>query len=188
MLVSIIFLLAILIYYYLLPGIASFLIFKTNIQHTDVIIVLGGDSERLPYGVKLYKSNYSDKIIVTGVGESRLLKEEAIKLGVASKDIIMEDKSTTTYENALFSKDIMLQNNFTSAIVVSSPYHMRRAAWLFGRVFKNENIALLYSPVDNSWFTPEKWWTNERDRQEVMDEYAKFVYYTLIFVLKLNNH
>ncbi len=64
--VLILFLLAILIYYYLLPGIASFLVFRTDLKHADVIIILGGDSERVPYGVKLYKSNFSDKIIVTG--------------------------------------------------------------------------------------------------------------------------
>ncbi len=95
--ILVLFLLAILIYYYLLPSIASFLVFKTNLQHADVIIILGGDSERVPYGVKLYKANYSDKIIVTGRG-AELSKEEAINLGAASKDVILEDKSTTTYE------------------------------------------------------------------------------------------
>ncbi|MGB8217133.1 MAG: YdcF family protein [Candidatus Methanoperedens sp.] len=174
--VLIIFISAILIYYNLLPGMASFLVFKTNLQHADVIIILGGDNERVPYGVKLYKSNYSDKIIVTG-GRAELSKEEAINLGAAPKDVILEDKSTTTYEDAQFSRNIMLQNNFTSAIVVSSPYHMRRASWLFGRVFKNDNITLLYSPVDNSWFKVEKWWTNEREIQIVIYEYAKLIYY-----------
>ncbi|MCG2738000.1 MAG: hypothetical protein L6282_16600, partial [Candidatus Methanoperedenaceae archaeon] len=53
-------------YYYLLPGIASFLTIETSLPHSDVIIILGGDSERVPYGVKLYKANFSDKIIVTG--------------------------------------------------------------------------------------------------------------------------
>lgn len=178
--VLIIFLSAILVYYYLLPGMASFLVFKTNLNHADVIIILGGDSERVPYGVKLYKANYSDKIIVTGRG-ANLSREAAIKLGVPSKDVISENKSTTTYEDAQFSRNIMLQNNFTSAIVVSSPYHMRRASWLFGRVFKDDNVTLLYSPVDNSWFKIEKWWKNEREIQVVIDEYAKFVYYTLYF-------
>lgn len=184
-----IFLLTIFIYYYLLPGIASLLIVKTNLQHSDVIIILGGDSERIPYGVKLYKTNYSNKIIVTGgplniphlknITLAELEKEEAVELGVPYEDIFMVDKSNTTYEDAKFARDIMLQNNFTSAIVVSSPYHMRRAAWLFGKVFKNDNITLLYSPVDNSWFKPEKWWIDERKIHAVMDEYAKLVYYVL---------
>ena len=181
--VLIILLLAVLAYYYLLPGVASFLVFKTNLQHADVIIVLGGDSERLPYGVKLYKSNYSDKIIATG-DDAEYLRQYALKLGIAPKDFILEDKATTTYENALFSRDIMLQDNFTSAIVVSSPYHMRRAAWLFDRAFKNDNITLLFSPVDNSWFKPDKWWTNKREIHTVIDEYAKFMYYSIMFGIR----
>lgn len=175
-------------YLYLLPGIASFLIVKTNLQRSDVIIILGGESERVPYGVNLYKANYSDKIIVTGgpvniphisITLAELEKDEAVDLGVRKDDIFLVDKSTTTYEDAKFARDIMLQNNFTSAIVVSSPYHMRRAVWLFGRVFKNDNITLLYSPVENSWFKPEKWWIDAKKVHVVMDEYAKFVYYLL---------
>lgn len=175
-----IFLLFLLIFYYLLPGIGSFLVIKTNLQHADVIILLGGDKERAPYGAKLFKSNYSDKIIFSGVGT--ITNKQAVELGIAQKDIILEDKSTTTYENAKFSRDIMLQNNFTSAIVVSSPYHMRRVSWLFGSVFKNDNITILYSPVDNSWFKPEKWWTNKREALTVVSEYAKFIYYSVIFL------
>jgi uncharacterized SAM-binding protein YcdF (DUF218 family) len=166
--------------FYLLPGMASFLIFKTNLQHADVIIVLGGDKERLHYGIKLYKSNYSDKIIISG--DKEVWKKQAVESWVTPKNIIIEDKSTTTYENAKFSRNIMLQNHFTSAIVVSSPYHMRRVSWLFGDVFKDDNITLLYSPVDNSWFKPNKWWTNKMERRVVLYEYAKFIYYTPMFL------
>ncbi len=176
------------IYFYLLPGIASFLTIQTNLQQSDVIIILGGDSERVSYGVELYNENYSDNIIMTGghidipylnTTWAELQKKEAVKLGVLPEDIMLADKSTTTYEDALFARDIMLQNNFTSAIVVTSPYHMRRAAWLFGRVFNNDDITLMYSPVENSWFKPEKWWTDGRDIHTVMNEYAKFVYYSI---------
>ena len=175
-------------YYYLLPGIASFLTIETSLPHSDVIIILGGDSERVPYGVKLYHSNYSNKIIMTGglinlphinSTWAELQKEEAIDMGVPQDDILLVDNSNTTYEDAQFSREIMLQNNFSSAIIVTSPYHMRRAAWIFGKVFKDDSIKLFYSPVDNSWFKPEKWWTDERKMHVIMDEYAKFVYYLL---------
>jgi len=175
-------------YYYLLPGIASFLTLETNLPHSDVIIILGGDSERVPYGVKLYKANFSDKIIVTGgliniphinSTWAELEKEEAIDMGVPQDDILLVDNSNTTFEDAQFSREVMLQNNFSSAIVVSSPYHMRRAAWIFGKVFKDDSIKLFYSPVGDSWFKPDKWWTDERRMHVIMDEYAKFVYYLL---------
>jgi uncharacterized SAM-binding protein YcdF (DUF218 family) len=138
---------------------------ETNITHSNVIIILGGDSERVPYGVNLYRSNYSDKIIVTGgliniprinSTWAELEKEEAIDMGVPQDNIFLVNKSNTTYEDAQYSREVMLQNNFFSAIVVTSPYHMRRAAWIFGKVFKDDSIKLSYSPVNNSWFKPEK--------------------------------
>ncbi|MBU4223041.1 MAG: YdcF family protein, partial [Euryarchaeota archaeon] len=144
--------------------------------------------ERVPYGVKLYKANFSDKIIVTGgliniphinTTWAELEKEEAIDMGVPQDDILLVDNSNTTFEDAQFSREVMLQNNFSSAIVVSSPYHMRRAAWIFGKVFKDDSIKLFYSPVGDSWFKPDKWWTDERRMHVIMDEYAKFVYYLL---------
>jgi uncharacterized SAM-binding protein YcdF (DUF218 family) len=99
------------IYFYLLPGIASFLVIQTNLQQSDVIIILGGDSERVSY--ELYNKNYSDNIIMTGgpIGVpylnttwAELQKKEAVELGVLPEDIILADKSTTTYEDALFAK------------------------------------------------------------------------------------
>ena len=56
---------------------------------------------------------------------------------------------------------------------------MRRASWLFGDVFKNDNITLLYSPVNNSWFKPEKY---KMETRVVIYEYAKFIYYAPIFL------
>ena len=175
--IAFIFLLSVLMYYYLLPIMASFLIFKTNIRHVDTIIVLGGDSERLPYGIKLYKSNYSNKIIISG---GDISKKQILESGVPLNDIILENKSTTTYENAKFSREIMLRNNFKSAIVVSSPYHMRRTSLIFGNIFKKDNIILLYSPVNNSWFKSDNW-TNKLEMKVILEEYAKIVYY-IVFV------
>jgi hypothetical protein len=37
----------------------------------------------------------------------------------------------------------------------------------------------MYSPVENNWLKPEKWWTDGRKIHVVMDEYAKFVYYSI---------
>jgi uncharacterized SAM-binding protein YcdF (DUF218 family) len=84
------------LYFYLLPGIATLLSVQTNLQQSDVIIILGGDSERVSYGVELYRENYSDNIIVTGgpvnipylnTTLAELQKKEAVKLGVLPEDI-----------------------------------------------------------------------------------------------------
>jgi uncharacterized SAM-binding protein YcdF (DUF218 family) len=46
----------------------------------------------------------------------------------------VEDKSRTTYENALFTARLLKADNVTSVVVVTHAWHMRRALWSFERV------------------------------------------------------
>jgi uncharacterized SAM-binding protein YcdF (DUF218 family) len=46
----------------------------------------------------------------------------------------VEDKSRTTYENALLTARLLKADNVTSVVVVTHAWHMRRALWSFERV------------------------------------------------------
>jgi uncharacterized SAM-binding protein YcdF (DUF218 family) len=45
-----------------------------------------------------------------------------------------EDRSRTTFENALYSAEMLRRAGVPAAIVVTDPYHMARALWSFYRV------------------------------------------------------
>ena len=45
--------------------------------------------------------------------------------------IILEDRSRSTEENALYSHQIMQAHGWESALVVSDGYHLLRATWIF---------------------------------------------------------
>lgn len=45
-----------------------------------------------------------------------------------------EDRSRTTYENALYSAEMLRRAGVPAAIVVTDPWHMARALWAFDRV------------------------------------------------------
>lgn len=122
-------------------------------KKADVIIVLGTSPNpdkkpnpilkfRIDKGIELYKKGFGKKIIVTGtkVGkyfEAEVMKEYCVTQGIPVKDIIEERKAKNTIENALFSAKIMKENNFKSAIVVSSRTHLKRAKFLFSRYSYN---------------------------------------------------
>ncbi len=160
-----------------LEAIGRFLIVGDKLSPADVIVVLGGGGlERVRHGVKLYQLGYGAKIIVTGMGEARLTMQEAVSLGVSEDAIILEEKATDTHENAEYVKQIMVDRNFRSAIVVSSPHHMRRARRVFRKVFEDrEDISLQFSPVEDSDFRVHKWWTRRRDLKRVITEYRKLL-------------
>ena len=113
-------------------------------QKADAAIVLGAGiwnnepspvfKERINHSIYLYKNGYVKSIIFTGgisdnkkLSESYVAKMYAIKNGVATQDILIEEKSKITQENLAFAKEITLQNNFSKILLVSDPLHMKRA-------------------------------------------------------------
>lgn len=142
---------------------------------SDAILVLGARSyingtynpcllARVTHAVVLYKEDYAPTIIVSGgndrednANEAETMKKIAMQSGVPSKAILLEKKSTSTYENFLYSQRIMQANHIRSIIIDTEPYHMARAEL----VAKKLGIHYTVSPASDSpcwqpnhYFTP----------------------------------
>ena len=120
------------------------LVNRNNSPKVKYLIVLGaglkGDipSEVLKYrlnkAVKYFKENPDTIFIVSGgQGKDELISEaEAMEIylserGIPIKNIIKEDKSTSTYENLKFSDKIIKEKEITGDIaVMSNSFHMYR--------------------------------------------------------------
>lgn len=119
----------------------------------NYIVVLGsgliGDKvppllkSRLDKSIEVYKTQKekgnNTKIIVSGGQGSDELISEASAMGkyllsqnINESDIILEDKSSTTYENMRFSKLIMDKGNEYTCAFVTNNYHVFRAS-IFAR-------------------------------------------------------
>lgn len=158
--------------------VAKLLVVDEKLETANVLIVPSGDWERAIYAAELYKLGWAPEIIMSGCGGmAKKMALTAVKEGVEPKDIILEEHAISTYENALYSRNIVLANNFKSAIIVSSPYHMRRTKLVFGRVFKNTGVKLLYSSTKNSDFNVDGQCKSKVDRAVVIREYLKLIYY-----------
>jgi len=94
-----------------LPFVASWLMVgDKDLQPADVIIVLSGEQgERVATGVKLYQEGLAPRLLMTGgtvewnVAAADIMAEQAKFLGVPEKDIILEKRAASTYENVLCS-------------------------------------------------------------------------------------
>ncbi|HOV80660.1 MAG TPA: YdcF family protein [Bacillota bacterium] len=160
------------------PLLAAFLAAGDRPEKADVIITLGGDSERELYAADLYLAGLAPGIIMSGCGASAWqMAKRAAGRGVVEKDILIEDKSENTYQNAVYTREIVLAHNFRSAIVVTSPYHMRRTRLVFGRVFRKTGVKLIYCSARDSGFNADGRCRGVTDRQIVRREYVKLVYY-----------
>jgi uncharacterized SAM-binding protein YcdF (DUF218 family) len=168
----------------ILANLGNFLVVKDNPSKSDVIIIFSGDNgARTIQGLKLYNEHYAPKIIMSGgtvyqdLTMAKIMKEHAISLGVATDDIITEEEANSTYENIAFSKRIMEQHNYKSAIIVSSDYHMKRIKLTCEKIFNNTEIRLTYSSCKDNNFNSQKWWTSNKSIMTVINEYFKIAGY-----------
>lgn len=147
-----------LIGYYLSPS--------NSLTYADAIVVVSGDSDRLPHAVSLYKKGFAHTLILSGAtressrSNAKAMEIQAIKEGIPKKAIILEEKATNTYENTLYAKDIILSEGFKKLILVTSPYHQRRTYETFKHVFNGHNVVLLNSPAISSFWKTDNWWIN----------------------------
>jgi tetratricopeptide (TPR) repeat protein len=93
--------------------------------------------ERLKAGLAIAKQNPNSKIIVSGgvpkqgVTEADAMNKWLTEQGVSQDRILMENQSTDTVENALFSTAILEKQGLKDVTIVTSASHMRRALTVF---------------------------------------------------------
>ena len=167
-----------------LPWIGEFLVVADPLQKADALFLLAGDEDpRLAYGAQLLEQGYAGWFILTdmhlrsvdtqGVYSTRV-KLKAMELGVpAVRILIIPGQVSTTYEEVARLKEFSVAQGFHSLIVVTSPYHTRRARWLLRQVFRGSGVTVLVRPVPNHSYRAEAWWRSPEDREQTTLEYAK---------------
>jgi uncharacterized SAM-binding protein YcdF (DUF218 family) len=106
-------------------------------------VYLDKGSDRVLHTLQLYRIGKIRKILITG-GSGKLWGDtiaEAAELadifrlcGVSPADILIEDKSINTRENALFTKKILDERKFNGkALLITSAFHLRRARLCFNK-------------------------------------------------------
>jgi len=90
--------------------------------------------ERINHSIDLYRKGKVRKLIFTGgqgnpgePTESSAAKKYALKNGVPAQDILIEEKSHTTFENIVYAKQLADQQGLRRVLIVSDPLHMKRA-------------------------------------------------------------
>jgi len=169
---------------FILGKAGRYLYYADVMKPADVIVILAGEeTERIEYGVQLFRDGWArkDKIILAGgpvvwkYSLASLMQEHAISLGIPKDAIILEDQSKTTEEDAFFTKEILYKHKYKSCILVTSPYHSRRAYTIFKKIM-GKDITIISAPCNKSWFRFDDWWKRRKDRAFVLNEYSKFVW------------
>ncbi len=167
-------------------GLGFFLSPQATLQKSDAIVVIsGGQTQtRAEHGIELYKAGWAPKIIFSGAAQddgpsnAAAMAQLARDEGVSDSAIITEEDSQTTFQNAVDTKRIVDGNNWHKIILVTSPYHQRRADMTFNHVYGSDYTILGSSSVDDRW-SKRFWYHSGYSFNVSMSELRKIVFIEL---------
>lgn len=173
---------AFLLLYFLLPlalnFLATCLVRQDALVPTDIVISLGGgrDCLRHQYAAELYRRGLAKKVVLTGLNFSRGEQEEKAtrryltNLGIADADILLLRDVRNTRREADALAQFMRAQGWQSALIVTDPYHTRRAHYTMQRASSDLTFYAAPLPPGPLVWRPERWWTRRGDMYSTVRE------------------
>jgi uncharacterized SAM-binding protein YcdF (DUF218 family) len=160
------------------------LLIRADLRPQPVIVVLCGGCRstgtlneatcvRVEHGVDLWRCGLAPVLVLSGGRRTPhrpscapRMKVLAERLGVPAAQMIVEDRSSRTTENAREVAQLLHDLHVSSVLLVTSPVHMRRAKLCF----EKQGLAVSCAP------TPGRT-QGARFAREVLHEYIGLAYY-----------
>jgi uncharacterized SAM-binding protein YcdF (DUF218 family) len=159
-------------------------------QVADAIVAISGGntSVRAAEAIKLYKEGWADTLIFSGAAadtsgpsNAEVMRSQAMAAGVPGRSIEVESHSQTTKQNAERTKELLIKvggGGTKRVILVTSPYHQRRASLEF-RALAGNGITIVNHPTPDDpdwsrvwWLTPRGWWLAVGELIKIIAFYA----------------
>lgn len=172
---------------------ASWLVRSDAPAKAEAIVVLAGDARRARHAADLHRQGYAPRVLISRpvrTARERMLDDMGVTLprseevdamvlrraGVPAERIgFFGDGSLSTFEEAVVLGQ-MFAGKSPTLLVVTSPYHTRRAGIIIGNAMPSARI--LMTPTAYEEF-PERWWTSQDAARDLLLEFAKLAYYAL---------
>lgn len=135
-----------------------------NDRQPDDRVYFHHGADRVTHTIQLYKLGIIKKILISGgvgrvITEGRAEADELMKVmvmaGIPSTDIVVENESRNTYENARNTKALLAGEDPSNCLLITSAFHMRRARACFKKAaFETDTFSAdFYSHP--RYFTPD---------------------------------
>lgn len=162
-------------------------------QHADAIIVLGDDLTRVLQGADLYRAGHASRVLLAApmrsprtltleqegvpvlwfeeAGRTLLLRRNVPDAAIAT----FGKRLRTTVEEAQAIRALFPDGQST-LIIVTSPYHVRRARMIFRDALPHARVLVVASSYEPF---PDRWWTDRYAAPQVVLESAKLLFYVV---------
>jgi uncharacterized SAM-binding protein YcdF (DUF218 family)/glycosyltransferase involved in cell wall biosynthesis len=172
---------------------ASPLRIEAPLAQADAIVVFGGGvgesgkagggtEERVQHASEAYRSGFARHLIFStgylySFPEAESMRSLAMQQGVPADAIVLEQRATDTHQNVVFTRDLMRARGWRSALLVSSPYHMRRALLAWRR--EAPEIRVIPTPPPKSQFYDHSRGMSVEQLRGIAHEYLAIAVYWL---------
>ena len=102
----------------------------------------------------------------TGRSEAALLAGALETWGIPRERLILEGRSLNTRDNALYTKEVVLERGLTSLVMITSAFHMKRAKGCFDAV----GLPVDTLPVDFRGYDPARFGGSFLPRSRALDQ------------------
>ncbi|GAC1314337.1 MAG: hypothetical protein NVSMB2_03620 [Chloroflexota bacterium] len=150
----------------------------------DAIVVISGDEQlaRFQEGLALYQRGYGRYLVFSGAAydngtsNADVMRDMAVQRGIPTEAILDEPQGGDTWGNAVFTRRLLEEHGLRSAILVTSPYHARRAKLTFDAAYSGSGIELSVHAAPDSQWRKLSWWRAPETRRLTVTELQKLLY------------
>ncbi len=152
-------------------------------QKADAIIAIsGGDTKaRAAEAIALYQHGWAPLLIFSGAAKDKsgpsnalVMKRQAVAAGVPASDVLVEQFSRTTAENAKNTDKFIKNRSLNRIILVTSAYHQRRASIEF-KAITGSRVEIVNHPVANDDQWSKHWYLTGIGWRLALSELAKII-------------
>ncbi len=146
---------------------------KIRFSKIEAIVVLTGEKGRIPEAIKIFNKNRNIYLIISGANPNFSKEFIKKKIGLeGAKNLIIENRSKNTIENALEVKKILKRLNIRNIVLVTSCFHIPRAYLIF-KIILPKNVTIC------RWGVRKKF-----SLKEILEENVKIVYFLILLLFK----
>jgi uncharacterized SAM-binding protein YcdF (DUF218 family) len=164
----------------------SWLVVTGEVHKADIGVVLGGGGgSRLRAGLSLYDAGWVDQLLLVDKKKQYwkdIQKYLCAECKTEGKDTVILEGSINTFTDASLVAQYSDSHDIDSILVVTDPYHTRRALLIFESEFKGSGLDVsVVSSGDYVGKLPpgEKWWRDNATSKVIWGEMSKIVAFYL---------
>ena len=131
---------------------------KVDLEKADVIVVFQGADSRVGAAYQLIDSNQAPVLIISPATAPQLNAYDRLYCPIKKFNLIIEQNARTTFENALYTAQLINQHRFKSLILVTSWNHMPRSYLLINMLCIGTDTDIRICNVATGHLNQKNWY------------------------------